>query len=227
MTTPDARMPPEMTSSLDEETEIIPNTEKTPDPPTISGNRKKRAATSGCESYDAETVSILVECMKKAGYGNKDFQERTRKTVFEKTVAIAAEQHNVTRSATGWQKKYNRMRKAYSAYVAKIQKSGRDGDDPELYDKPDFYEQVHELERHCARHRPPALLSTEMLSEGTDDGAAMSRSRKRVKKEQAMSLEEVEKQNERRHSEMMSQIRERNAQCESFNKMFAELIRKF
>eukprot|EP00171_Calliarthron_tuberculosum_P023471 IDg23471t1 len=46
--------------------------------------------------------------------------------------------------------KFTRMTQEYTAYIAKISQSGRDGDDASLYNVPDFYEQMHELEKDKA-----------------------------------------------------------------------------
>ena len=144
--------------------------------------------------------------MKKGGYGDWTQPEKSLKKVFEKTIAIAQESFGITRSATGCQKKHNRMRKEYGAYVTKLKQSGRDGSDFELYNKPAFYSQVHELEHRNARHDPPAMMCTAMLGTDCANGASMYSSRKRIKREHQSYYDEAEKRNQERHIELLSGI---------------------
>lgn len=164
----------------------------------------------------------LIQCTKEAGHGDKTQQEWTVKAIFLKAVAIAKDRHGITQTASGWKKKYNRIRKEYGMYVAKIRQSGREGDDPVLYDKSNIFEEIHELEPNNARHNPPALISTSSLAEGTDDGSVMSSIRKCAKREDSTTLIEMEKQTESRHNELLMKVKEGNE-----HKTFGELMKKF
>ena len=55
--------------------------------------------------------------------------------------------------------------------MKKISYSGRSDDDDDLFDKPKFFEEMHELENGKARHDPPA----QMDSTNHDSSASSSR----------------------------------------------------
>eukprot|EP00171_Calliarthron_tuberculosum_P002950 IDg2950t1 len=112
----------------------------------------------GGEVYDEETVKALLDSLREAGYGKKLDKYKSLKELFKAAVNIAADKYDVIRSPEAWQKKFNRIRKDYSSYISKVKQSGRDGDDEELYNKPDFFDLVHELERGKARHDPPSNI---------------------------------------------------------------------
>ena len=139
-------------------------------------------------------------------------------------MAITARDYGISHNATGEQKKYNRIRKEYGAFVTKVKQLGRNGDDLGLYEKLAFFDKEHELERHNARHDPPTLISSAMIADGSDYGAAMSSSRKRIKRDKAMSLEEADKRNEQQHKELLNEIRAADEHRALFINMFAELI---
>lgn len=56
------------------------------------------------------------------------------------------------------------MKKECPAFIAKISESGKDGDEPNLYDKPEFYKQMHEIERRNSRYDPAAVIFSENTS---------------------------------------------------------------
>ena len=70
------------------------------------------------------------------------------------------------------------MKQEYSAYIANISQSGRDGDDTMLYNLPEFYEQMHELEKDKARHDPPAHVALDR-TEVTEVDTTSTRKRSR------------------------------------------------
>lgn len=63
---------------------------------------------------------------------------------------IAKEHFGVRRSVKGSTKKFTHMKQQYSAFQAKIVQSGRNGDDEGLYEMPDFFREMHEMERDKA-----------------------------------------------------------------------------
>lgn len=175
----------------------------TPPRPSTSPNIPKQAQASGIkrkvfpictggggDNYDAATVQVLISCLRKAGYGNRVGHHKNMKAMFAAAVELAEKDHGIVRSADGWMKKFKRIRNGYSDNIAKIEKSGRDGDDEDLYDKPEFYDIIQELEFNKARHNPPAILSTAILGYGADDVTKMTSSKKRKKREKDLTLAE-------------------------------------
>jgi len=106
---------------------------------------------------------------------------------FVEATRLAKEENGIFRSAKAWQKKFTRMKQEYSAYIAKISQSGRDGDDDTLYNKSAIFAVMHELEHAKARHSPPAVLSSN--NDMTEAGLSLSSSRKRMKLSSSSMLE--------------------------------------
>eukprot|EP00171_Calliarthron_tuberculosum_P003967 IDg3967t1 len=167
----------------------------------VSKKRKVSTATadSSAEGYDNETVHVLIKCLKDVGYGNKQAQQKNMNQVFEEAVKLAESKYDV---------------------------SGSDGDDDDLYDMPVYFEYIHELERDKARHRPPATMSTASLADKSDDGSAMTSTRKRVKRERFNTMDEAYKRNTERHTELLAELRADNQHKATFNKLMAELVKK-
>eukprot|EP00171_Calliarthron_tuberculosum_P005588 IDg5588t1 len=184
-------------------------------------------AENSADSYDEETVRVLIDCLKECGYGNKTKQKKSLNDVFKASVDLASSKHGVARTAAGWKKKFYRIRKDYDEYITAISQSGRDGDDENLFNKPNYYELVHELLRHKARHDPPAMLSTATFGERGEDGSTITSTKKRIKREQSMTLEEADKRNSERHNELLAEIRKGNEHRANFNSMFDRLLDKF
>lgn len=194
-------------------------------------SKKRKEVPSGTggggEMYDANAVRVLVNCMKEVGYGSKVGLHKNLKAVFSAAVYLAAENHGIIRTADGWIKKFKRIRTAYSDFVAKIKKSGRDGDDEDLYDKPEFFDIIHELEYDRARHHPPAVMSTADLGGGDgQDGVKMTSTKKRKKQEKALSLEDFAERSDRQFEALISEVRASNAQRARSNDLFEMLINK-
>ena len=103
-------------------------------------------------------------------------------------------------------KKFSRIKQEYSAFTAKIKQSGRDGDEEDLYELPDFYK-MHELEKDKARHDPPAHISSEETAISDGEGTSLTSSRKRMR--MSLSLEAFEKRAEERHAELLGEIKKR------------------
>ena len=78
------------------------------------------------------------------------------------------------------------MKQEYAYYIAKISQSGRDGDDTTLYNLPEFYEQMHDLEKDKDRHDPPAHIALD----GSDLTAADTTSTKMRSRSGRILLEE-------------------------------------
>lgn len=117
------------------------------------------------------------------------------------------------------------MKQEYTAYVAAISSSGRDGDDEGLFNKPEFFEEMHELERDKARHAPPAVLSTENGSTVSD--APLSSSRKRFKLSHRDFLSEYIEKQEERHADILSEIRKGNEEKSKMRSAIEALVAKF
>lgn len=186
-----------------------------------------KQAEHSADSYDEETVRVLINCLKESGYGNKTKQKKSLNDVFKASVDLATSIHGVTRTAAGWKKKFYRIRKDYDDYINAISQSGRDGDDEDLFNKPCYYDLIHELLRDKARHDPPAMLSTAIFGDGGDDGSTMTSTKKRVKREHTLTLEEAEKRNSERHNELLAEIKKGNEHRANFNNMFDRLLDKF
>lgn len=207
----------------------VSHRDATPKPLSMPKKRKEapKQTEHSADSYDEETVRVLINCLKECGYGNKTKQKKSLNDVFKASVDLAASTHGVTRTAAGWKKKFYRIRKEYDDYINAISQSGRDGDDEDLFNKPCFYDLIHELLRDKARHDPPAMLSTALFGDGADDGSTMTSTKKRVKREHSLTLEEAEKRNSERHNELLAEIKKGNEHRANFNNMFDKLLGKF
>ena len=58
--------------------------------------------------------------------------------------------------------KYCRLKKAYESYTRRVNVSGREGDDDELYTEPKFFREIHELESSSGRSTLIGAMSSEM-----------------------------------------------------------------
>lgn len=84
-------------------------------------------------------------------------------------VNVAELDYGVKKSYEGLKRNFHHLKLEYSEYIQCISKSGRDGDDPSLYHKPDFFDQLHKLEHNKVRQVPPSILhSTETTDEAVD-----------------------------------------------------------
>lgn len=151
----------------------------------------------------------MLQMMTEAEYGNCKKQKKPLKDVFKLATDLAKKHNNITRSPKPLQNKFTRIKQKYSAYITKISKSGRDGDDQDLFDKPEFFEEVHEREHGKARQNLQAVFDWELGSNKVDSTPSSSRKRKRqthasvvqsfledVKPFQQGLLEEMKKSNE-------------------------------
>jgi len=80
-------------------------------------------------NYDSHTILILLRKITEAGYGNRKELKKSLREVFAKAVDLARKDCGVRCSPKAWQKKFTRMKQEYSAYMAKLAQSGRDGHD--------------------------------------------------------------------------------------------------
>lgn len=121
---------------------------------------------------------------------------------------------------------YNRYRKEYSAYVSLVKNSGRKGDDKSLYEKPQSYELVQELDRENTRDEPPAMDSTDLMAEGANVRNSITSTRKRAKHEKEITLQAHYKLNATEHDDISAEAHLGNEHCATFNNMFKRLIEK-
>ena len=98
--------------------------------------------------------------MKEVGYLDGRAQKKTMKAFFSYAVIHAASKYGVYRSASGWEKKFRRLKKEYSKFRAMLQSNGRDRDDQDLFNTPAYFKELHELEKRHGRHDPPSILSS-------------------------------------------------------------------
>jgi len=116
------------------------------------------------------------------------------------------------------------MTQEYSAYIAKISQSGRDGDDDTLYNKPAFFAEMHELKQAKARHSPPAVLSSS--NDMTEAGLSLSSSRKRMKLSSSSMLECYIEEQKGRHEELIAEIRKGNEEKAKMRSVIERLVEK-
>lgn len=177
-------------------------------------------------TYSDETIRLLLRSMQECGYNDHRRQTKTRREYFSKVVDHASTKYGVRRTTDGWERKFDRMKKAYSKYIRLISNSGRDGDDPNLFNKPPFFTELHELEKSNARHSPPATLCTELELNTTSEGKTPTSTRKRARHQTSTSLLELEKIAAERHEAIHNQLVAANAERKRFNDLFAEFLRK-
>lgn len=186
----------------------------------------KAIVAGGAGGYDDHTVRSLLYSMKTCGYNDRGKQKRSRRELFQAVVRDAKEKYGVHRTAEAWERKYLRLKNAYSAYIGKLRKSGRDADDSGLFAKPPFYAELHELEHGSARHILPAAMSSELPFDATVHGQAPSSSRKRARAESAKALYELERNQQQRHDALLLELRESNAQKRRLNDILDEYLKR-
>lgn len=113
---------------------------------------------------------------------------------------LAIEEHNKHRKAKVRQKSLQNWSKNTPHIIPKFRKSGRDGDNEDLYDKPQVLECKHDLEKDKVRHELPAIISTA-------DGIFVSdvplkSSRKRFKLKNSSMIEAFIDEQEQRHARL-------------------------
>ena len=103
------------------------------------------------------------------------------------------------------------MKQGYSAFVSLSRSCGRDGNDPNLFNKREFYEQMHELEEGKARHDLPAALQTDNeCINSTSDTPSSSRIEQKMNKRRLH--EEYITETGARQKEIIELIKERNSE---------------
>ena len=119
------------------------------------------------------------------------------------------------------------MKRDYTAYLYKIKQSGIDGNDPELYQKPEYFDLIHEIEHSLARHNPTAHFETSTKDTCTEfTTKEMSSTIRRKRRACHITLEELDQRNEKRSAELMKAINFSNQHKADFNAIFAELVEK-
>jgi len=111
-----------------------------------------------------------------------------------------------------------------TTYIARISQSVRDGDDEGLYDKPDFFAQLHELEHNKATHFPPAVLSTTTSMTGIEH--ELSSSRKRVNLSKNSFLETYIEDQKDRHEALLTEIKKSNDEKAKMRSVMERLLEK-
>ena len=102
--------------------------------PTRSQARKKRKVNpveievSG-DSYDEETVSFLIKCMKEVCSGQAKNKYKTMKEVIERAFALAAKEHGIIRTATTSKRQYDRMKQKYNVHRRSLNTNSGSGGD--------------------------------------------------------------------------------------------------
>lgn len=115
------------------------------------------------------------------------------------------------RTALGWERKFDQLCKSYSNYTQKLQVSGCDEDSEDLYCKPPFFEQLHELETRKARHSPPGDMCTvpNPLSDGgTRTGSMAISSRKRARNDTGSVSKELDRAAAEHHDVRLEHLKE-------------------
>lgn len=81
-----------------------------------------------------------------------------------------------------------------------IKNSGKYVDDPNLLNKPQYYAEIHELERSCACISPTSSLSTAMPPGETSDGSNPTSTRKRARQENKAELDDCNNKETESHN---------------------------
>lgn len=117
--------------------------------------------------------------MSNAGYGDRKQQKKRFKEVFVKATKLAEQERGIKRTAEEWQKKFTRIKQEYSAFTTELAQTGRDRDDENFFQTPQYFELMPEIEEYKASHHPLAVCSTDAVGRLAD--SSLSTSRKKAK----------------------------------------------
>lgn len=105
-----------------------------------------------------------------------------------------------------------------------MKQSGRDGDDEDLFNTPEFFGEMHELEKGKARYDPPAQYSTDEGSSALERPATSTRKRQKMSRDELLSAF-IQKQEETNAS-LISELRKGNEEREKTRSVLERLVEK-
>lgn len=94
--------------------------------------------------------------MRKAGYRDQKQQPKSLTNLFADAEELAEQSNEIQPTAKGWQNTFTRIKQEYSAFFSKIKHFKRDGNDEDLFNTPEFFEQMRELENCEPKYDSPA-----------------------------------------------------------------------
>ena len=177
------------------------------------------------DQYDSDTVRTLMSVMKQCGYKDRRKKKKSMKQFWADVMKTANRTCKITKSARSWEMKYCRLKKAYESYTRRVNVSGREGDDDELYTEPKFFREIHELESSSARNTLIGAMWSEMPSTQNVYGKKVSSTRKRTLNEKMSYLKEVEERTNANHAEMLNEVREGNKYRADLVGLVGELVK--
>lgn len=98
------------------------------------------------------------------------------------SVGCSRNNNGIKRTVIEWLRKCSRLKTDYEKYTSKLKLSGRDDDDSEIFDQPEFVHKMREqlisrahdgLERWKARRNPPSFLTS-----AESDGSSLCSSKR-------------------------------------------------
>ena len=130
----------------------------------------------------------------------------------------------IHKTARSWEMKYGRLRKAYEAYVRRVNVSGREGDEEDLYERPLYYSEIHELESKAARNTLLGAISSEMPAKHNIYGRTVSSTRKKTQSDKLEFLRVLEEKHHSNHSEIIKEVRGGNKHRAELVGLVGELV---
>lgn len=110
--------------------------------------------------YDHGTVKKLLKIMSKIEYGDCKKQEKSMNALYENAIIVAKANKGIRGTAKAWTKQFTRIKQDYTVFAMKISASGRSAREDDLFDKPEFFEEINELENEKDRDDPSAQMDS-------------------------------------------------------------------
>lgn len=152
----------------------------------LTTQKEQAKGGNDTQSYDEEAVVALLKMMKKDGYGDRKKQKTALKNVFEDDVKLEKGDFGFRRTAKDWTKNFTWISQDYSYFSAKLSESGRSTDDEGIFEKPEFFAEINEMEFDKSQHYPPEHIDSVIST----DEVAVSSSRTRAKSAIKSTLQE-------------------------------------
>lgn len=164
---------------------------------TFAGAHVESKNVKEFQHYTPDIFVSLLRSMRKTTYYDRGNSGKSMKEIFEKAVQHAKEDV-IERSAIGWERKFGRLKSAFSKYMAKRSHWWACGQST-FHAKPLFFDEMYDREPHNARHSPLSIIDPGV--DGTEleeNSKQKTSSRKRARTAQLKVIEEyVENPNER------------------------------
>ena len=170
----------------------------------VNNHLEEQVATCNNNTmYADDDVRIMLSVIKERGYRNRRKQKQSISDLFEDVIVIARKKYGIQKTATSWKSKWRRLKRDYDQYCDKIKESGQHGDDDDLYDKPAFFTEIHELCHESARHTTPAASCSEIAHEKKLLDKSFTSTKKKVASAEKNKMQSDIQVIERQHTELM------------------------